>query len=66
MTQKIRIKVEGYVELEPDPKNYPGCTTIEEMLEVDLENISDDPFSYIEMMEEDKLTVTGEIVEVDE
>lgn len=41
---KLKITFEVSLEYEADPENYPGCSSPEEMLAVDLANAEDDPF----------------------
>lgn len=57
---KGRLTFTVNVEYEIDPRNYPGCMTPDEMLEVDIAGANDDPFSVLSMDADWK--VTGEML----
>ena len=61
---KHRITMTVVVEYEIDPANYPGCTTDEERLAIDLEIAEDDIFAF---MDSDKMSfdVTGETLKTE-
>lgn len=58
---KIKITIMVEVEYEPDPKNYPVGSTLDEMIAIDVGGAEDDPYCFFEM-ECANMTVTGEIV----
>jgi len=41
--KKIRLIRTIIIEYVPNVEHYPGCTTIEQMAEVDLQGANDDP-----------------------
>lgn len=60
MKAKLTFLVE--MEYEIDPQNYPKGSTPEQILAIDLEAASDDPFLSLGISGEPKWTITGEIV----
>lgn len=57
---KLKFKIVVEIEYDADPENYPeDKRTPEGMVEVDLKNISDDPYMFIDM-EDANWTITGE------
>lgn len=60
---KARIIIVVEVEYDQNPQYYPAGSTPEQMLELDLQNVNEDP--YITMDNNSaKWTITGETVEV--
>ena len=62
MTTKNRIRITFTVTVEytANPENYPGCSTDEERLAVDLKNAEDDPFMFLG--DDAKWQTVGEVV----
>jgi len=56
------VTVTAVVEYEADPQHYPGATTPQEMLAIDMEGADNDPYSFISS-DSTEWTVTGEVVE---
>jgi hypothetical protein len=61
MPKKIRVTVTSVIEYEPNPENYPGCNTIEEMAEFDRKAYDEDP-QMIELADPTTV-VKAEVVE---
>ena len=63
MTFKIRYSV-----TEADRADYGGAETLREMLEIDLIEATDRPFSFINVLDEDvvDVDVVGRIIEDEE
>lgn len=57
---KIRITFNVVVEYEVQTENYPGCTTDEERLAIDMVNAEEDPLMMI--CESATWTTTGEVL----
>ncbi len=45
---KIRIKVEAYLDFEPNFEYYNEGATLEDVIKVELDNIQEDTLSYLE------------------
>ena len=60
MKTRFKITFTVTIDYEVNPENYPGCSTDEERLALDLKNAEDDPFMMIANDADWKLT--GEIV----
>jgi heat shock protein HspQ len=45
---KHEITITATITIDVNPKNYPDSETPEEMLAVDMEQVDDDPFAYLE------------------
>jgi hypothetical protein len=59
---KLRVTVTAVVEYEANPEHYPGATTPQEMLAIDMEGADNDPYSFIST-DSAEWKVTGEVVE---
>jgi hypothetical protein len=58
---KFRIKLEGTWEFEPDMEHYPDVADVRGALQVDIDNIKDDPVAFVAEFADFK--VTGEVVD---
>lgn len=60
---RAKIKVSFESEYEIVPKYYPENSSYEEMLNIDIKQIDDDPFIFLEGLEnDDNWVVTGELI----
>ncbi len=55
----MKFRITTTFEYEVVPEHYTGCTTAQQMLDVDLTNLRSDPGFIID----NDLTITGEVVE---
>ena len=60
--QKIKITITVEVEYTPNPDWYQKGSTIEKMIECDLANAKDDPFSIMDSPDA-KITFAGSVID---
>lgn len=63
---KARITYTAWIEVELNPDNYPDCSTDEERLSLNLEQMRDDPDAFFEtwsVQRNPTFRVEGELIE---
>jgi len=58
---KVKITFLVVKEYEIKPEYYPGCSTLEEMIAVDVASANDDP--YLTIGDDSNWSISGEIIE---
>ena len=61
MSTRFKITFIATVEYDVNDQFYPGCSSVEEMLKIDLENANADPFFMLDY-DDVEWNITGEIL----